>query len=133
MTVCTCGPGAVVVLVDATAVVVVADGSDAVVRVVLVVAVTVVVVVPAHAPAGQASQQLATSRGHALPPFGAWQRAAGPIVHLVFPRGFVRQQATAPGSPQVERAAQASVARRHVRGRPPSATAARTTFATQRT
>ena len=60
-----------------------------------VVVVEVDVVVVAHPPATQASQQLGTAPAHALPPFGATQRAALRLSEQeVVPERGVRQHAT---------------------------------------
>jgi hypothetical protein len=67
----------------------------------------VVVVVERHPAAPQASQQLGTDAPHALPPFGATQRAALRLTeHEVMPELRVRQQATEPGLPHVDLEAQ---------------------------
>jgi hypothetical protein len=67
----------------------------------------VVVVVVRHPPDPHASQQLGTDALHALPPFGATQRAALPLIeHEVVPELRVRQQATDPGLPHVDLEAQ---------------------------
>jgi hypothetical protein len=63
--------------------------------VVVVVDVDDVVVVVAQPPASQASQQLGTAPPHALPPFGAMQRAAVRLsAQEVWPERRVRQHAT---------------------------------------
>lgn len=55
----------------------------------------VVVVVALQPPAVQASQQLGTAPAHALPPFGATQRAALRLSEQeVVPERRVRQHAT---------------------------------------
>jgi hypothetical protein len=69
----------------------------------LVVVVLVVVVVTAQPVAPQASQQLVADPTHACPPPGARQDARRLMVHFAGPPGFVRQQVTVPGLPQVER------------------------------
>jgi hypothetical protein len=74
----------------------------------LVVDVDEVVVVVALQPvAPHASQQLGTDDAHALPPFGATQRAALRFSeHEVLPELRVRQHATKPGLPHVDLEAQ---------------------------
>jgi hypothetical protein len=68
--------------------------------------IVVVVVVVAQPPATQASQQLSKSLAHALPPCGGRHLSAlGLMLHAVRPVEVVRQQATNPGFPHVERAA----------------------------
>jgi hypothetical protein len=72
----------------------------------VVVVVLVVVVVVTHPEAVHASQQLANSPTHAVPPCGGTHDAAlFFVVHFVFPVAVVRQHVTNPGFPQVERAA----------------------------
>src|SRR5262245_18706498 len=82
--------------------------ASAIVEVTVVVVVVVVLVVgTTHPPAPHASQQLANTPTHALPPSGAVHRPGSRFVlHRGLPPGRVRQQVTAPGLPHVERAAQ---------------------------
>jgi hypothetical protein len=66
----------------------------------------VVLVVVLHPPAPHASQQLANDPTHALPPYGAVQRAADDLIaHDVRPVLVVRQHVTKPGFPHVDLAA----------------------------
>jgi hypothetical protein len=89
---------------------------------VVVVLVVVVLVVVAQPPATQASQQLVNVPTHASPPGGAAQAdARGLMLHRVAPLLLDRQQVTAPGRPQVERAAHRRTAPLHWgRRRPPT-------------
>jgi hypothetical protein len=74
--------------------------------VLVVVDVVDVVVGTAQPDAEHASQQLGNSDTQAAPPSGARQWAAsGRVAHEVTPAVLVRQQATDPGLPQVEREA----------------------------
>jgi len=99
--------------------------------VVTVVVVLVVVVGVAQPPATHASQQLGAFPTHACSPDGGRHLVASDfLVQRVSPRTFVRQQVTKPGRPHVERAAQATTARRHSLDRPP---VARATSPTHRT
>ena len=66
----------------------------------------------------QASQQLGWLLTHALPFFGALHAAARLMLHLVGPLAPVRQQATNPALPQVDRAAHFFTACLQVLGRP---------------
>jgi hypothetical protein len=102
--------------------------------VVVVVVVVVVVDGTVQPPvASQASQQLATSPTHALPPRGARHVAAlGLMLHLALPFAVVRQHVTAPGRPQVDFAAQRSTLEAQLAGSVPPETAVFTTAATQR-
>jgi hypothetical protein len=69
--------------------------------------VDVEVVLGTQSPPPHASQQLVTVPTHAMPPLGARQRAASFFtLQRCRPAALVRQQATAPTRPQVERAAQ---------------------------
>jgi len=73
----------------------------------VLVVVEVDVVVGVQSPAPHASQQLGTVPVQAVPPFGARQRIASLFtLQRSVPPALVRQQATAPGRPQVDRAAQ---------------------------
>ncbi len=109
-------------------------GGGVVVVVVLVVVVVVVDGTVQPPLASQASQQLATSPTHALPPRGARHVAAlGLTLHLALPFAVVRQQVTAPGRPQVDFAAQRSTLEAQLAGSVPPETAVFTTAATQRT
>ena len=74
--------------------------------VVVLVLVDVAVVLGTQSPFPHASQQLDTVPTHAVPPFGARQRAASFFtLHFNRPAALARQQVAAPGFPQVERAA----------------------------
>ena len=76
-------------------------------RVLVVEVDDVVVVVAVHPPASHASQQLGAVPTHALPPFGATQRAAVRFsAHELVPERRVRQHATNPGLPHVDLEAQ---------------------------
>ncbi len=99
------GPAAVVVVVLAVVIVVL------VLPVVLVVVVVDAVAQP-YAP--HASQQLAYAPTQ--PPF-ARQRATVVIRHLGLPVGPLRQHATRPGCPHVERAAHSFATSAHAAGR----------------
>ena len=86
-------------------------------RVMVVVLVVVVVVVTVQPPLPHASQQLGADPTHTCPPLGALHDDARRFtVHLVVPFDFVRQHVTAPGFPQVERAAQRRTADWHCGG-----------------
>jgi hypothetical protein len=87
-----------------------------------VVVVTVVVVV-----VGQAAQQLAWSS--TVPPAPSQTSMDGAILQIA----PGRSQATKAGFPQIERAAQRTIAPRHRRGIVPSAASWRSARATQRT
>jgi hypothetical protein len=96
--------------------------------------VVLVVVGGAHAPPVQASQQLVWSLTQALPSAGDVQvPALLRMPHLRPPPTSVRQQATAPARPHVERTAQRTTAPRHWRRSCWAATASCATAATQRT
>ncbi len=87
----------------------------------------VLVVPPAQPPSTHASQQRESWLTHALPPLGATHVSADLLSeHFVRPF-FVRQHATAPGFPHVERAAHFLTAPRHCLGRLGSAFASCTT------
>ena len=72
----------------------------------VLVVLDVEVVVGTQSPLPHASQQLGTVPAHAVPPFGARQRAASFFtLQRSRPAALVRQQVTAPGFPHVERVA----------------------------
>jgi hypothetical protein len=109
-----------------------AGTNDAVV--VDVVVVVVVVLGVTQPPAPQASQQLGTAPTHALPPDGVVHFAACRFVlHRVAPLALVRQQVTAPGLPQVERAVHRLTVPLHCMGSSPAATRALATAAAHAT
>ena len=92
-----------------------------------------VVVVVGHAPLPQASQQLASVLAQDVPPAGGLHRSASPLMeHRVLPF-FVRQQATAPGRPQVDRVAHRRMSLEHSGDSWPPATRDSATSAAQRT
>jgi hypothetical protein len=100
----------------------------------VVVTVVVVVVPAAHCCPAHASQQLDTTPAHAVPPFGFVHRAADFLIaHDVFPCRSVRQHATAPGFPHVERAAHRTTAPLQSFGSVPAFTAAFAWWATHET
>ncbi len=133
MVVVVVGAAVVVVVVVIDVVVVVVGGLV----VVVVVVGEVVVVLPGGAhvpPEPHASQQLGCELTHAVPPRGALHlEALALVLHFVAPSASVRQQATAPGRPQVERAAQRVTACWRSGGRDPAWTAAFATLLTQLT
>ena len=89
----------------------------------------------AQVPLLHASQQLACSVAHALPPRGAlhWS-ALRFVLHVFLPLALVRQHATAPSPrPHVERAAQRTIWPRQLLRSCPWETASFTTPVTQRT
>jgi hypothetical protein len=74
--------------------------------VVVVVVVVVEVAVTTHPVGEHASQQLERALTQACPPRGGVQRLKALVTeHLVVPLKSVRQHVTAPGLPQVDRAA----------------------------
>jgi hypothetical protein len=92
-----------------------------------------VVVVVGHVPLLQASQQLACVLTHDVPPVGGLHRPASPLMlHRVLPF-FVRQHATAPGRPQVDRAAHRRTSLEHSGDSWPPAARESATAAAQRT
>jgi hypothetical protein len=101
---------------------------------VVVVLVVVVVVLPTQPVALHASQQLVAVPTHAWPPLGAMHDVARRLtLHLAGLPDFVRQQVTAPGLPQVERAAHLRTADWHWRGSCPVPARMVATAAAQRT
>jgi hypothetical protein len=92
------------------------------------------VVVGAQSPPPHASQQLGTVPMHAAPPFEARQRDAPFFtLHRRRPPALVRQQATVPGRPHVDRTAQRLTAPLQPRGSRPVATRTVSTPEAQRT
>ena len=80
----------------------------------VLVVVDVEVVLGTQSPPPHASQQLDTGPTHAVPAFGARQRAASFFtLQRSRPAALVRQQVTAPARPQVDRAAQRFTAPLH--------------------
>jgi hypothetical protein len=91
----------------------------------------VVVVTEAQLPAAQASQQLGASPTHIEPPLGGVHAAAPDFTeHVFLPLAVVRQQAMAPGRPQVDCLAHFATSARQDFGRLPPFTAVFATRAT---
>ena len=102
--------------------------------VVVVVAPGVVVVVVVLPGAPHASQQLGVEPTNADPPLGGLQASAVRLIEqVVLPVASVRQQVTAPSTPQVDCAAQDTTGSAHSGRSDPSSTAAATTASTQLT
>jgi hypothetical protein len=97
-----------------------------------VVVASVVVVVTTQADPTHASQQLGTELTHAVPPAGAVQSAAERLVRHDVRPPLVRQHATHPGRPHVERDVHFFTTPRHEAGSVPARTRDRTTPAAHR-
>ncbi len=86
---------------------------------------------PPADPSPQESQHDVAVLGHALPPFGALHLSAlGLTRHFALPFLSIRQQATAPGLPHVERAAHFTTWPLHAPGNVPLVAMSLTAFAT---
>ena len=128
--------GACVVVVAKSVVVVVVSFVDVVVvgsSVVVEPTTAVVVVSVRQPPTMHASQQLAASLTHDDPAGGAWQSGERFTLQDVSPVAVVRQHVTAPGLPQVERAAQRTTTPLHSRPRRSARTSALATVDAHRT